>query len=34
MPTLLVFKGGNVVGQLIGAVPRARVDAMVEKALG
>jgi len=34
MPTLLVFKGGNVVGQLIGAVPRARVEAMVEKALG
>jgi len=33
MPTLLVFKGGNVVGQLIGAVPRARVEAMVEKAL-
>ena len=34
MPTLLVFKGGGVVGQLIGAVPRARVEAMVEKALG
>jgi thioredoxin 1 len=33
MPTLLVFKGGNVVGQIIGAVPRARVEAMVEKAL-
>lgn len=33
MPTLLVFKGGNVVGQLIGAVPRVRVEAMIEKAL-
>jgi len=33
MPTLLVFKGGHVVGQLIGAVPRARVEAMVDKAL-
>ena len=33
MPTLLIFKGGNVVGQIIGAVPRARVEAMVDKAL-
>lgn len=33
IPTLLVFKGGNVVGQLVGAVPRARIEEMVKKAL-
>lgn len=33
MPTLLVFKAGAVVGQIIGAVPRARLVTMVEKAL-
>ena len=26
MPTLLFFKGGQVVGQIIGAVPRARIE--------
>ena len=33
IPTLLVFKEGKVVGQLIGAVPRARIEDMVKKAL-
>ena len=34
IPTLLVFKGGQVVGQIVGAVPRARIEALVEKAMG
>jgi thioredoxin 1 len=34
LPTLLVFKGGEVVGQIVGAVPRARIEALVERALG
>jgi len=29
MPTLLVFKGGQVVGQVVGAVPRARLEALL-----
>ena len=33
MPTLMVFKGGRVVGQIVGAVPRARLDALVARAL-
>ncbi len=33
IPTLLIFKGGQVVGQLVGAVPRPKIEAMVEKAL-
>ena len=33
IPTLLVFKDGKVVGQLVGAVPRARIEDMVKKAL-
>jgi thioredoxin 1 len=32
-PTLMVFKGGQVVGQIVGAVPRARLEALVESAL-
>jgi thioredoxin 1 len=31
LPTLLFFKDGQVVDQIIGAVPRARIDAVVEK---
>jgi thioredoxin 1 len=34
LPTLLMFSGGAVVGQLVGAVPRAKIEAMVEKSLG
>ena len=33
IPTLLVFKEGKVVGQLVGAVPRARIEEMVKKAI-
>jgi thioredoxin 1 len=33
LPTLLMFSGGAVVGQLVGAVPRAKIEAMVEKTL-
>lgn len=33
LPTLLVFRDGQVVGQIVGAVPRARIEALVEKAL-
>jgi thioredoxin 1 len=33
-PTLLIFKAGQVVGQIVGAVPRARIEALVERALG
>jgi len=31
LPTLLFFKDGKVVDQIIGAVPKARIDAVVEK---
>ena len=33
MPTLLLFKGGQVVGQIVGAVPKAKNEALVAKAL-
>ena len=33
MPTLLMFKGGKVVGQLVGAAPKARFEEMIRKAL-
>jgi thioredoxin 1 len=32
IPTLLLFKDGKVVGQLVGAVPRAKLDDFVKKA--
>jgi thioredoxin 1 len=32
MPTLLVFKDGRVVGQLVGAVPRATIASLVDRA--
>lgn len=34
IPTLLVFRGGEVVAQLIGAHPRARIEAELQAALG
>jgi thioredoxin 1 len=34
IPTLLVFKGGKVVEQIVGAVPKARLEAALQKALG
>lgn len=33
IPTLLVFKGGQVVEQIVGAVPKARLEAAITKAL-
>ncbi|WP_428265252.1 thioredoxin [Haliangium sp.] len=34
IPTLLVFKGGQVVGQVVGAVPRSKLEAEVTKHIG
>ena len=34
IPTLLFFKGGKVVGQLVGAMPRAKLEAEIQKHLG
>ena len=31
IPTLLVFKGGQVVGQVVGAVPRANLEDEIKK---
>ena len=33
IPTLILFKGGKVIDQVVGAVPKTRLVAMVEKAL-
>ena len=33
IPTLLMFKDGQVVGQVVGAVPKARVEDLIKKAL-
>jgi thioredoxin 1 len=33
IPTLLIFKEGKVVGQIVGAVPRAKLEDLVKKAL-
>jgi thioredoxin 1 len=33
LPTFLVFKDGKVAGQIVGAVPRSRLEALVDKAL-
>ncbi len=33
IPTLILFKGGKVFDQIVGAVPKARLVAMIEKAL-
>ena len=34
MPTLMVFKAGRVVGQIVGAVPRAKIEALIARAAG
>ena len=31
IPTLLVFKGGQVVGQIVGAQPKSKLEAELEK---
>jgi thioredoxin 1 len=33
IPTLLVFKGGKVVGQLVGAMPKQKIEAEIQKHL-
>ena len=33
IPTLILFKEGKILDQMVGAVPKARLVAMVEKAL-
>ena len=33
IPTLILFKGGKILDQIVGAVPKARLKAMLEKAL-
>jgi thioredoxin 1 len=33
IPTLLVFKDGKVVGQIVGAVPRPKIEDLIKKAL-
>ncbi|ATB27142.1 thioredoxin [Melittangium boletus] len=33
IPTLLVFKGGKVVEQIVGAVPKARIEDALKKAV-
>ncbi len=33
IPTLLMFKDGKVVGQLVGAVPRPKIEELLKKAL-
>jgi len=31
MPTLLFFREGRVVGQIVGAVPRARIEEVIQR---
>ena len=33
IPTLILFKGGKILDQITGAVPKARLKALIEKAL-
>lgn len=33
IPTLVLFKGGAVVDQIVGAIPRSQLDALIAKAL-
>jgi thioredoxin 1 len=33
IPTLILFKGGVVVDQIVGAVPKSQLDALIAKAL-
>ena len=34
LPTFLMFKDGRVVGQIVGAVPKSRLEDLLAKALG
>jgi len=33
IPTLILFKGGKIFDQIVGAVPKTRLKAMIEKVL-
>jgi thioredoxin 1 len=33
IPTLILFKEGKILDQIVGSVPKARLKAMIEKAL-
>ena len=33
IPTLILFKGGKILEQMVGAVPKTRLVSMIEKAL-
>ncbi len=33
IPTLLIFKNGQVAGQIVGAVPKAKIEEAVKKVL-
>ncbi len=33
IPALILFKGGKILDQIVGAVPKARLKALIEKAL-
>jgi thioredoxin 1 len=33
IPTLILFKGGKAVNQIIGAVPKARLKSMIEESI-
>jgi thioredoxin 1 len=33
IPTIIIFKGGVVVDQVVGAVPKSQMDALIAKAL-
>lgn len=33
IPNLILFKGGKIVDQIVGAVPKARLKTLIEKAL-
>ena len=33
IPTLMVFKEGKVIGQIVGSAPRAKIEDLIKKAL-
>ncbi len=33
IPTLLLFKGGKVADQIVGAVPKSKIEGMIQRAL-
>jgi thioredoxin 1 len=33
IPTLLIFKGGKIADQIVGAVPKSRIESMIQRVL-